>query len=100
MKNLAIIFQKIKTPFARLGKSPEYDWHFTLICFAVGLILMLVINSIIFLRLSSADESATVENVPTVKLNREDITKTLDEMKKRDSDAADISEVIVQDPSI
>ncbi len=101
MKFFRKIVEKIRSPFSRLGQTPEYDWHFALWGFVIGLFLILITNVLIFMRLTSvADESDTDVNTPAVRLTKDTIDKAIKNIEQRDTNASAIPMVILDDPSL
>ena len=100
MKFFHKIVDAIRSPFVRLGQTPEYDWHFALWGFVVGLILVLSISVFAFIKLTSIENIDDAEQtIPTVRLSKESIDKAIKSIEQRDSDASAIPMEILEDPS-
>ncbi len=101
MKFFHKIIDGIRSPFARLGQTPEYDWHFALWGFVVGLIIVLSMSVLTFIKLTSdAIEDPAEQTTPTIRLTKENIDKAIKNIEQRDSDASAIPMEILDDPSM
>lgn len=101
MKFFKNILQSIKSPFEKLGTSPEYDWYFALSCFTLGFIIVLVVNVFVFIKLASPeDDGVETERTRTIKINKENIRKAVESVKQSDMNASVIPPIILDDPSM
>lgn len=100
MKFFHKIIDAIRSPFEKLGQTPEYDWHFALWGFVVGLILVLSINVLVFIKLTSNETGDSSEQTaPTIRLSKGNIDEAIKNIEQRDSDASAIPMEILEDPS-
>lgn len=101
MKFFQKLIDRIKSPFTQLGQSAEYDWHFALWGFAVGLFVVLVINVFTFITLTSTDTTDDGSgDSPVVRLTKDNIDKAIKNIEQRDVNASSVPSEILKDPSL
>lgn len=84
-----------------LGSKPTTDWYFSLLCFGVAFIIVICLNAFFYVRLVVNETPVeSVGDVGAAHLDREAISKAVDALNRKESDAQFVSDVLVNDPSL
>ncbi len=87
-----------KSNFAKFGETPQKDWRLALLCFAGGLVAVVLIDGLLFISLSK-EPNAESTGGTTVTLEKSELLEAVKTVKKADTDSAVIPASVRIDPA-
>ncbi len=87
-----------KSNFAKFGETPQKDWRLALLCFAGGLVAVVIIDGLLFVSLSK-EPSIESASGTSVMLEKSELIEAVKMIRKADADSAVIPASVRIDPS-
>jgi hypothetical protein len=100
MKKLITKFNLSIGSIKNIGRNPSIDWRLSIICFAIILIIFIIIHLYIYSDFSLKNQNNGGQNVSTEFLNRENVNNIVKELEEKDLDTTLIPDKALNDPSI
>ena len=87
--------------YQQLGKNPTYDWYTALFCFSGLFCLTVIVNiTLFFTGTMKSTVVETSEGGAQVTLSQADIAKAIQSIKEKDTGTRNISNILMNDPSL
>jgi hypothetical protein len=87
-----------KSNFAKFGETPQKDWHLALLCFAGGLVAVVLIDGLLFISLSK-EPSVESTGSTSVTLEKSELIEAVKTVKTADADSAVMPTSVRIDPA-
>ncbi len=87
-----------KSNFAKFGETPQKDWRLALLCFAGGLVAVVIIDGLLFASLSK-EPSIESASGTSVMLEKSELIEAVKMIRKADADSAVIPASVRIDPA-